>query len=128
MVKSAVLLLVVGLAAGLWLGFNPQAHQETLQKWDSVKSEYMKITADSNLKVQSSNTTQATSQVRTYSKSRSKSEPATATQPQTQAPSQPAISINWNQISTQISTAFETAWNSLQGFWANVVAKINTAR
>lgn len=124
MVKSAVLLLVLGLAAGLWLGFNPQAHQQTIQKWDSVKSEYLRIMAGVNLKTQGLNSTQATSSVQTHSKSRSKSAPATASQPQ----SQPVISTDWNQISTQVSTAFETAWNSVQGFWANISAKISTAR
>lgn len=38
MLKSAGLLLFVGLAIGLWLGFNPQAHQKVVQNWNEAKA------------------------------------------------------------------------------------------
>ena len=64
MFRSAVLLLIVGLAVGLWLGFNPQAHQQTIQKWDSVKSAYLKFMTDATAKIQGLNSHISTSPVR----------------------------------------------------------------
>ena len=111
MARSAVLFLILGLAVGLWLGFTPQAHQQTIQKWDSVKSAYLKIKAESPVKIQGLNSN-STSSVQTSS--RSKAAPQ----------SQPAGSSAWKQI----TTAFETIWNSVQRFWVNITAKINTTR
>jgi hypothetical protein len=111
MVKSAVLLLAIGLAVGLWLGFNPQAHQQTVQKWDSVKSTTMKFIADSNVKIQGVNSHVTTSL---------QNSPKLRATPQ----SQPNASLAWKQV----TTAFESVWNSMQRFFANITAKINTSR
>ncbi len=32
--KSAVLLVLIGLAVGLWLGFNPTTHRELVRWWE----------------------------------------------------------------------------------------------
>jgi hypothetical protein len=32
--KAAVLLFVLGIALGLWLGFNPMMHEKVVQNWD----------------------------------------------------------------------------------------------
>jgi hypothetical protein len=32
--KSALLLILVGLVVGLWLGFNPTTHRELVRWWD----------------------------------------------------------------------------------------------
>ncbi|HUH96316.1 MAG TPA: hypothetical protein VLZ89_03095 [Anaerolineales bacterium] len=37
MFKSTVLLFVLGIALGLWLGFNPQAHGKVVQNWDHTR-------------------------------------------------------------------------------------------
>jgi hypothetical protein len=111
MFRSAVLLLVVGLAVGLWLGFNPQAHQQTIQKWDSVKSAYLKFMSDANMKVQGLNSHISTSlQTNPGSKS--------------VTPSQPTATEAWKQI----TTAFDSFWTSMQRFFANVTAKIKSSR
>ncbi len=36
MTKYAVLFLLVGLAVGLWLGFNPAAHRDVVRWWNRV--------------------------------------------------------------------------------------------
>jgi hypothetical protein len=111
MAKSAVFLLIIGLAAGLWLGFNPQAHQQTVQKWDSIKSAAVKLMAESNVKIQGVNSHVTTSL---------QNSPRLKSTPQ----SQPDISLAWKQV----SNAFQAAWISMQRFLANVTAKINTTR
>ena len=111
MTRATVLFLILGLAVGLWLGFNPQAHQQTIKQWDSAKSAFLKIKADSSVQVQglSSQTSSSSS-----SKSNSKSRYA----PQ----SQPSASTAWKQV----TTAFESFWTAMQRIWVNVTAKINT--
>ena len=112
MAKSGLLLLVIGLVVGLWLGFNPQAHQQTIQQWDSVKSSFLKLKVETTAKVPSLNFNSTTS-VQTNSKSKS-------------APTaqQPSTSFNWKQV----TTAFEPIWSSLQKIWASVTAKISATR
>ena len=111
MAKFAVLFLILGLSAGLWLGFNPQAHAQTVRKWDSTKSAFLKIKADATVQVRDLNSRLTTSvQV----------SPKTSSKPQ----SQPSASSAWKQV----SNAAESLWNSMQKIWANVTAKINTAR
>jgi hypothetical protein len=109
MAKSAVLLLTIGLAFGLWLGFNPQAHQQTIEKWDSVKSAYVKFVSDTRVKIQGL----SSHNIITLHQG-----PASA--PKTG----PDVSSAWKQI----STALAAAWNSVQRFFVNVTAKINSTR
>jgi hypothetical protein len=111
MVKPAVLFLVLGLVVGLWLGFNPQAHRQTIQKWDSAKTAYLKIKAETTAKIQGLNSHLSFSP---------QSSPKSSSAPQ----SQPAVSTAWKQV----STSFEVIWNSMQRFWANATAKISTTR
>ncbi len=111
MAKSVVLFLMLGLAIGLWLGFNPQAHSQTIQKWDSVKTAYLKIKAETTAKIQGLNSHLTLSLP---------SSPKSSSAP----PSQPAVSSAWKQV----STAFEVIWSSMQKFWTNATAKIGTTR
>ena len=37
MFKATVILFVLGIALGLWLGFNPQMHAKVVQNWDQAK-------------------------------------------------------------------------------------------
>ena len=109
MFRSAGFLLIIGLAIGLFLGFNPQAHQATIQKWDSARSSYLKFMANATAKVQGLNS---------HITSTAQSGSRVTNQPQT------SVSSSWNQV----STAFENLWASVQKFFANVTAKINSAR
>ena len=111
MFRFAVLLLIVGLAVGLWLGFNPQAHQQTIQKWDSVKSAYLKFMTDAYAKIQGLN-----SHVSTSLQTNPRSKVVT--------PSQQTATEAWKQV----TTAFDSFWSSMQRFIANVTAKINSSR
>jgi len=43
MFKSTVLLFVLGIALGLWLGFNPQAHGKVVQNWDHTKVFFVRL-------------------------------------------------------------------------------------
>lgn len=43
MLKSAGLLLLLGLALGLWLGFNPQAHGKVVQNWNNTKASLVRL-------------------------------------------------------------------------------------
>ena len=121
MTRAAVLFLILGLAVGLWLGFNPQAHQQTIQQWDSVKSAFLNLKSGSSVQIRGlSSQTASTSS----SKSSPKSRHAPESQPAVSTPSQPNASTAWKQV----TTAFESFWSSLQGIWANITAKINSTR
>ena len=126
MARSAVLLLIVGLAVGLWLGFNPQAHQQTVQQWDNIKSSFLKIKSGTAVKAPSLNisntsTTQVSSKSKSKSKNTSQAQQPVAQQPTTQ---QPAPSFDWKQI----TTAFAPILNALQSIWANITAKLSIAK
>jgi hypothetical protein len=49
MVKISLLLLAVGLAVGLWLGFNPQMHTRMVQNWEVAHSSF--TSAGTNLTI-----------------------------------------------------------------------------
>lgn len=38
MFKTFAVLFVLGLGLGVWLGFNPQAHEKTIKSWDDTKT------------------------------------------------------------------------------------------
>ena len=38
MLKRVVVILVLGLAIGLWLGFNPQTREKTAMVWENTKT------------------------------------------------------------------------------------------
>jgi len=107
MTKSATLLLIVGLAVGLWLGFNPQAHAQIVKDWGRAKTSYVQFKAQASTQVRHLDT-----KVSAVGKSSPKAEPVSQ--------SQPNVSAAWKQI----STAFETLWSSVQRTWSNITAKI----
>jgi len=43
MLRSTVLLFVLGIALGLWFGFNPQMHKKVVQSWDDTKTFFAKL-------------------------------------------------------------------------------------
>jgi len=43
MLKTVSVLFVLGLALGLWLGFNPQAHGKTIKSWDDARASFVTV-------------------------------------------------------------------------------------
>lgn len=101
---AAGLLLVLGLAIGLWLGFNPKAHQETVRDWSRLTASvaHMKFSAGVKLPT------------------------VEAPKPVAKPAAQPQISTSaaWRQISTELNTL----WTSVQHMWRTVTARISTGR
>jgi uncharacterized membrane protein YraQ (UPF0718 family) len=122
MARYTVLFLILGLAVGLWLGFNPQAHQQTVQQWDSIKTSFMNTKAQTNLKLPNLSSNTTTTTPAESNKKGSKSSNSTSTT--SSSPSQPSFSFDWNRV----TTAFQDIWSSLQRTWANITAKINTSK
>jgi hypothetical protein len=108
--KSAVLLLIAGLAVGLWLGFNPTTHKDLVKFWDSTKASQVqaKPSADVNLR---NIDTKVALWFRTATKT---------TAPKSQ-PTSPAVS-------NQISAAWKAFWSALQKLWMNFLASIHQAK
>jgi hypothetical protein len=105
MSKSAgVVLALFGLAIGLYLGFNAQAHKATVRDWDRVTAgvAHMHLT--------------------TTAKPSALGRPAVSNKPI----SVPKLSTSaaWKQI----STAFETLLNSVERLWTRVTASIGNTR
>lgn len=107
MFKSAGLLLVLGLAIGLWLGFNPQAHQKVLQSWNETKASYLKIQTQIAAKFNGWGT-QLSSTKQTASNSSANSVPKW-------------INTAWQQL----ASIFNTIWNSVRRLWSSISANLN---
>ena len=109
MSKFAVLFLLVGLAIGLWLGFNPQTHRQLTRFWNrtttSQSSERPKASVDAR---------QWDQTVNRWLRSTTKARPAPASQPDSVP------------TAKQISAELQTFWNALQQLWLNFVARIRT--
>lgn len=45
MLKFGTVLLVLGIALGLWIAFNPQAHQKAVQSWEDAKASFIQMEA-----------------------------------------------------------------------------------
>ena len=43
MFKFTMLLFLLGIALGLWLGFDPQAHGKVVQNWDHTKVFFVRL-------------------------------------------------------------------------------------
>lgn len=103
MFKFAGLLLLLGLAVGLWLGFNPQAHREALQSWDGAKAVSVNIQTQVSAKLH-----EWTGQ----SGSQEQSAPNSAPRPTETA---------WGQL----TSILHTLWSSIQRFWLSISAKLH---
>ena len=101
---AGVLLMLLGLAVGLWLGFNPKAHQETVRNWDRATSAIAQV------------------QLPSTAGARAPQPPAATTKPS----SLPQVSVSdaWKQV----SAAFDTLWHSVQNLWVRVTANIGNTR
>ncbi len=106
MIKSAGFLLLLGLAIGLWLGFNPQAHEKVVQSWNDAKASYMRIQKQVMTQVNGW-TTQLGSTKQTASNS---------------VGSVPKwINTAWHQL----ASIFNTIWSSARKLWLSLAANLN---
>lgn len=103
---APILLVVAGLAVGLWLGFNPHAHQQVVQEWNHARTALVQMTAKAHL----ASAPAAGSKINLTT--------------HVQAPSVPNASAAWKQV----TTAFESLVSSLQRLWLNVTARISNSR
>ncbi len=97
---APILLVVAGLAVGLWLGFNPHAHQQVVQDWNRARVAFVHAEASLHL---GSKTALAPKTTRV--------EPITTS---------PSATAAWKQI----TTAFESLVNSLQRWWQSISTRI----
>lgn len=108
---GALLLIVIGLGVGLWLGFDPTAHKETIQNWDKARAVFVQVKSGTGTNIDSWDT-----HLTTWFRSSPRPQPAPL--------SQPSASVG----SKQISTALQTFWHSVQRIWLSILAKLRTAK
>lgn len=101
---AAGLMLIVGLAIGLWLGFNPTAHKETERTWNQARTSIVGLESQAGVKTPKARTTITTSK------------PAPDVKP--------IATDAWKQI----TTAFNTLLASVERLWTNISARISTTR
>ena len=101
---AGVLLLVLGLTVGLWLGFNPKAHQATVRDWDRAKA--------------------AVAHVRLTSAVRLPAPQPPVVRTKTSSLPQVSTSAAWKEV----SAAFDTLWHSVESIWLRLTASIGNTR
>jgi hypothetical protein len=107
MFKSTVLLFVLGIALGLWLGFNPQAHGKVVQNWDHTNVFFVRL--ETNF----SNTIDAWTM---------------RTKAQAQVGQKTVSNISTRPFKTawqQFVSAGETFLQSIQRIWLGLVGNLN---
>ena len=101
---SALLFLVVGLAIGLWLGFNPTSHRDLVRWWDRETSSR----AERNLGV---------SQLNSRLSRSLQNSPKPLAQPGAQTDTVPTTG--------QIGTELHAFWVALERVWLNLLAQLH---
>ncbi len=104
--RMVVLFLAVGLAVGLWLGFNPTTHRELVRWWDRTTTSHT-----------ARNPSLATDIRRLDRALRS------TPRPQPEPASQPAAIPSAAQIHAEL----QTFWNALRQLWLSFLAKLHIA-
>ena len=110
--RMGVLLVLAGLAVGLWLGFNPATHKELVRLWNSTSA-----TAASPARGRSPgliSLRQLDARVARFFRS--------APKVQAEPKSQPETPSAW----TQISAALQALWHALERIWLSILAKIKS--
>ncbi len=107
--KFAVLLVLAGLAVGLWLGFNPAAHKEIVHLWTNASVSQKRSSTPAVFSIR-----QIDAQVTRWFRSAPKPQHTTASQPSTQS------------VWTQIRAVFQDLWNALQRIWLSIQAKLTS--
>jgi len=110
MFKATALLFVLGIALGLWLGFDPQMHGKVVQNWDGTKAFLARLDTNFSNTI-STWTSQAKAQVQVGQKTVSK----VTTKP---------FATAWRQFGSSWATFME----SLQGIWHELASNINLSK
>jgi hypothetical protein len=108
--RFGILFLLVGLAVGLWLGFNPAAHRDVVRWWDRTSR------AETSASVPSAFSS------RQLNRSLSRLLRST---PRPQAA--PQSERNTVPTGSQISTELQALWNALQRIWLDFIARLTKA-
>ena len=103
----SLLMILAGLAVGLFLGFNPTTHRDLARWWTT--------TAASQRQTQR---TPAAISLKQFDNSVARLF-RTSPKPQATVGSQPATAHLWSQI----VAALQTLWHELQRIWLSIVAK-----
>ncbi len=107
--KSAVLLLLAGLALGLWLGFNPTTHRDLVRWWDRTTAS----------QARTRETPTAAISLRTLDRSINRWF-RTAARPQSPTPERSSPAPTGNQILATL----QTFWHALQQAWARFLLSL----
>lgn len=108
----SLLLILAGLAVGLFLGFNPTTHRDLVRWWDSTAA-----------KQGQAQRTPAVISLRQFDSSVARLF-RTSPRPQSSTRSEPATLPGWSQI----VAALQTLWHSLQRIWLSLVASFKGPR
>jgi len=108
--RFAILFLLVGLAVGLWLGFNPAAHRAVVRWWDSTNSSRATASQTPLVNVQGVNRS-----INRLLRSSPRPQPTRAPQTTT-VPS-----------GTQITAELQLLWNAIQRLWLSFIAQFSRA-
>ncbi|MBI1794685.1 MAG: hypothetical protein HYR70_10905 [Chloroflexi bacterium] len=102
MFKTFAVLFVLGLGLGVWLGFNPQAHEKTIKSWDDTKTFFVSVKTDFSAVTQD-----WMAQLKSGERSGAEQ-----------------VSLAWEQI----SSVFTPLWDSGRHIWLELTTRINTKR
>ncbi len=111
--KYGLLLILAGLAVGLFLGFNPTTHRDLVRWWDSTNASHQRSAV---------RTAPGLISLRQFDNSVARlfrTAPKAEVRPQTQ----PATLPGW----AQIQAALQAFWQALQKIWLSIEAKFTTA-
>ena len=101
---KAGLLLLLGIAIGLWFGFNPQARQKLLENWGQAKSAYLRVQAQVKTKFN-----------------------GVALQLSSTKQGAPGSVPKWiNTAWRQLTSIFNAIWISARRLWLSISSNINT--
>lgn len=109
MQKYSILMILAGLAVGLFLGFNPTTHRDLVRWWDSTSASQRQ--AQATPAPFSLSLRQFDSKVARLFRASSNS--------QTTARSRPPTQSLWSQI----VAAVQSLWHALQRIWLSILAK-----
>ncbi len=98
---GVVVLVLAALGVGLWLGFNPHAHQQVVQSWEHTRAAFLHSTASLHLPLGLSAASRTTTRV----------------QP-------PTVGVSGSAAWKQITTAFDSLVASLHKLWLSISARI----
>ncbi len=108
MQKYGLLLLIAGLAIGLWLGFNPAAHREVVRLWrEATVSQARGKPTSAQLSIRRLDT-----QIARLFRTTPRAQVTTRSQPNTVP--------GWSQIVAML----QAFWHALQRIWLSIVGSI----